>query len=422
MQSSKSNLNSNKTWHKVLFGIVVAIIAVVFICFMYAYRSLRLLDRAQLVSENVNEIIPFHYSESHHMLVDVRINGSQQTYPFLLDSGAASFIFGNTLEQFDLPDIGNGIAVGTGGGVLFPDIYRIDQLSLGSIEFANVSAQSIDKLPISCSDEIFGILGKEAMQHLVWQIDFEKEQLHVVSDKSQLTFGTVVDTVPLKESKLGHHLYVATEWGKDSITSKKDFIVDLGCNEYAAMGGKHLKNTASRTIDIMGNSSVGLDGENTSKATIQELTNFRIGKTTLPQFTVSAGDATVALLGLGFLRNYKTTISWKDDQLWLEPYAEQYFGAKGYGYGARYDPEANALIVKSVHKGFPADEAGLRPNARIISLNGTVIDSEAQYCAFEYSGDTVEVVYEQDGRQQTAVLEKRDYFPLEPTEELLSEN
>jgi len=381
------------------------------------FNIFKTLDQVELVSENVNETIPFYYSPSGHMLVDVQINGSKTKYPFILDSGATSYVFKNMLEQQDLPDIGNGFAIGAGGGMFFPDIHQVDQLTLGNIVFKNVAAESIEKLPISCPENIFGILGKEAMQHLVWQIDFETEQMFIVSEKSQLTFGENTDTIKLSENQYGHQLYVNTKLGADSIKAK--FVVDLGNSGYASINTKDLKKNKGRIIEMIGNASVGLDGADKSKAMLQEVNNFQIGDLTVPHFSIYASDTPMALLGLGFFKNYKTTISWKDNELILEPYAEQYFGRKGFGYNARYDKEADALMIKAVCKGYAADKVGLSPNTKIISLNGEVMDTADKYCNFSCSGDQLELVYEQDGVQRTAVLEKQDYFPLAEKAEVL---
>ncbi len=407
-----------KTWQKVLLGIIsTGVIAFVGLV-IYMFNIFKVLDRVELVNENVKETIPFYYSPSRHMIVEVRINGSKEKYPFILDSGATTYVFKNMLDQQDLPDIGNGFAIGAGGGMLFPDIHQIDQLMLGNIEFKNVSAESIEKLPISCTDDIYGILGKEAMQHLVWQIDFEKEEIQVVSELDQLAFEEAIDTIKLSENPFGHQLYVTAKLGADSLKTR--LTVDLGNSGYASTNIKEVEKVKGRSIDMIGNASVGLDGENKSKAMVQEIENFQIGDIILPRFSVSASDTPMGLLGLGFLKNYKMTISWKDDALILEPYAQQYFGRKGFGFGARYDEKANALIIKSIYMGFAANKVGLLPGAKVISLNGALMDTADKYCAFSFKGfEQLTMTFEQDGVEQTVVLDKMDYFPVEETETAL---
>lgn len=409
-----------KTWQKIFLGTISTVVIAFIGLVIFMFNIFKTLDQVELVNENVNETIPFYYSESRHMLVDVQINGSKTKYPFILDSGATSYVFKNMLEQQSLPDIGNAFAIGAGGGFLFPDIHQIDQLVLGNIEFKNVAAESIDKLPLSCVDGIYGILGKEAMQHLVWQIDFEKQEIQIVSEQAQLTFGENADTIKLSENPHGHQLYVNTKLGADSLKAR--FTVDLGSNNYASTNISKVEKIEGRRVEMIGNASVGLDGEDKSKAMIQEVENFQIGNITLPRFSISASGTPMGLLGLGFLRNYKTTISWKDNNLILEPYAKQYFGRKGFGFGARFDEEANALMIKSIYKDFSAHKAGLMPKTKIISLNGELMDTADKYCDFSFRGlEELTMMIEQDGEEKTVILKKLEYFPVEKKIELLSE-
>jgi len=401
-----------KTWKKVLLGIISTGVIAFIGLIIFMFNIFKVLDQVELVSENVKETVPFYYSPTRHILVDVRINGSTTKYPFILDSGATTYVFKNMLEQQELPDIGNGFGIGAGGGMLFPDIHQIDQLILGNIEFKNVAAESIEKLPMACSEAVYGILGKEAMQHLVWQIDFKKEEIQIVSERNQLTFGENADTIKLSENQYGHQLYVDAKLGTDSLKAR--FTVDLGSNDYASTNIRKVEKVIGRKVEMIGNASVGLDGEATSKAIIQEIDNFQIGDIKIPHFSVSASGTPMGLLGLGFLKNYKTTISWKDKQLILEPYAEQYFSRRGFGISPRFDETANGVLIKSVCKGWQADELGLRPGATVISLNGQLMDTADKYCAFSFREiEQLKVVYEQDGVEETVTLDKMVYFPSE---------
>ncbi len=137
-----------------------------------------------------------------------------------------------------------------------------------------------------------------------------------------------------------------------------------------------------------------------------------MGDIVIPEFSIHASGGPGNLLGLGILKNFRTTISWKDKQLILEPYEKQYFERKGYGIGSRFDNEKNALIIKTVLEGFPADELGIRPGAKVLSLNGHPMDAAGKYCDFDFKNiDILEVELEQDGMRRVVSLEKQVYFP-----------
>jgi len=131
-----------KTIRKVLFSLL----AILFIGFIgsviFIMNLYKKMDKVILVSEITQQTIPFRWSPTKHILVDVKINNSNKTYPFLLDSGASTMVFDNLLAEHDLPDIGNGFSIGTSGGFIFPDIYGIERLDLEGIFFKEVAANS----------------------------------------------------------------------------------------------------------------------------------------------------------------------------------------------------------------------------------------------------------------------------------------
>jgi hypothetical protein len=321
-------------------------------------------------------------------------------------------VFDNLLAEHDLPDIGNGIMVGTGGGFVFPDIYRINQLSFSGISFEEVSAESIDKLPIPCSDGIYGILGKEVMQHLVWQIDFKQQQILVANDKNAFPIAPNALSIPLTENQYGHQLYTKVQLGQDSI--KKTFTIDLGSNGYACVGIKCLAKQDDRKIEIEGSSSTGLDGDYESTAFLQAIDSFQVGDLVIPQITVYASKTPMNLLGLGFFENFRTTISWKDKTLILEPYEATNFKRKGYGYGARFNEEKKALFVKAIYKGQQADQSGIRIGDKILSINGQSMDEADKYCDFDYKNmDELTLEIDREGRVEQVCLKKQEYFASE---------
>lgn len=407
---------------KILINIILSTIFFSIIIFIvstaYLYNILKTVEQVELVNETINESIPFYYSSTNHIVIDVKINGSKKKYPFILDSGANTMVFDNLLKEQNLPDIGDSFSIGAGGGFLFPDIYQVNHLDIGNIKFKNINVESINKLPLVCLENIYGILGKEAMRHLIWQINFEKKEITIVSEKKQLTFNENATFIPVKENRYGHQLYVRTEINLDS--QKLDLIIDLGNSGYATVNLKKIEFSKGRRIGMLGNPHVGLDGANKSKSITQEIKDFRIGDITLPHFSISGNDVPISMLGLGFFKNYRTTISWKDRELILEPYKNQSFGRKGFSYSARFDEKENALLVKAVYKGLQADSLGIQPGDKILSLNGQIMDDASKYCSFDYKGiDKLTLELEQNGTTRKVTLEKRDYFPnQQPTEQV----
>lgn len=409
-----------KTIGKVLLSFLAIFIIVFVVTTFFISNLYKTKDSVKLVTEVVEQTIPFHWSSTRHILVDVKINNSNDTYPFLLDSGASTMVFGNLLAAYKLPDIGNSFSIGTSGGFLFPDLYRIDQLEVAGISFKDVSAASIDQLPMHCSDNIYGILGKEAMQHLVWQIDFKEEKIIVTAKKEQLHIAEDAIVIPLKENQYGHQLYANATLGTDD--KEKRFTIDLGSNGYSSIKIEEVASQESKIIEFIGSSSTGLDGDYKDKAYLQAIKNFKIGSLIIPSLPIYASNSPMNLLGLKFFKNFRTTISWKDKELILEPYKEQNFKNIGFGFSAKFEKTANALLIKAICKGLQADSLGIRPNDKIVSLNGIAMNEEADYCSFSYKNTKqLSMELERDGISRQVTLRKLNYFPETTQEEISME-
>jgi PDZ domain-containing protein len=108
---------------------------------------------------------------------------------------------------------------------------------------------------------------------------------------------------------------------------------------------------------------------------------------------------------------------------WDDFYAgpSYYYGAPSYvqpavqsrtALGITMDERGNAVFVRSVIAGSPADQAGLRPGDMIIAINGELIssaDQVTQIVAEHRPGDELNIETDRNGRElrTAAVLEER---------------
>ena len=88
------------------------------------------------------------------------------------------------------------------------------------------------------------------------------------------------------------------------------------------------------------------------------------------------------LLGLGILKNYKTTISWKDRKLILEPYLKPpSFIWKSAGFAMNFTDKA---VVVAVIDNSAADKLGLKVGAEVLSINGNNVKRD-NFCSLKNS-------------------------------------
>ena len=374
---------------KILKGIgflfLIAIIIASYLIYNIINQHNKLLS-GELINETVLEEIPFTYSSTGHMLIQVKIEGSNQSYPFILDSGASNFIFSNHLNEFDLNSNGYGIGLGANGNFFLTKIRKIDSLQIGKIKFKNLNANQKD-FNFSCSENVYGLIGIGVMHHLVWQIDFKNKTILISKKLENLSFGENKIEIPLLKNERSNHLNAVIQFKKNGKT--KSALVDLGSNTNLTIQEKTILRDSLplNSKNIKGTSSQGLGGESSSDSNekIYLLDSLFFNKTnySVIKFPINSTPAGLSLLGLGFFENYKTTISWEDKKLILEPYdSVQNFIWNTAGFSTKYDKDLQKVIIKSITENTAASDSKIPLNAEIISINEYLFTDEASYCNY----------------------------------------
>ena len=345
----------------------------------------RIMESAELTGEFVTDTIPFQMAPSGHILIKARINGSDQSYPFILDSGASNLIFSNHSSEFELQEKGSSLGFGSNGSYFSASVHRLDQIQIGDLEFRNIGLEEVD-FNFSCMDYVYGIVGIGIMRHLIWQIDFEKEIIIVSTKLEDLHFGKEKVVFPLSENRFSHHLKLPVKLSEKE--KSIEVFLDLGSNTNLSLKQSHLSESAVQPPfkKIQGKSSEGLgDTEGaTANSTYYLLDSLRLGRSGfhLNRVPVYVNPRNMNLLGLGVLKNYKTTISWKDRKLILEPYLKPpSFIWKSAGFAMNFTDKA---VVVAVIDNSAADKLGLKVGAEVLSINGNIVKRD-NFCSLKNS-------------------------------------
>ncbi|MFY7672105.1 PDZ domain-containing protein [Tenacibaculum sp. MEBiC06402] len=374
--------------------IVLAIVA-----FFYITKQQKKLSEGELIfNQGKTTVIPFYYASSGHILIDVNVEGSEEKYPFILDSGAANFIFKRHSGEFDLESNGKGIGIGSTGNFFFSNIKKVDSIKIGELTFKNLNFKEMD-FGFNCSENVYGLIGNGTMKHLNWQIDFENQKIIVSKKLEDLTIGNNKVEIPIRINKTSFHAYASIQFSKNK--GSKRVIVDLGSSGTLSLKEKEYRkdSLSFKEKKIFGRSSEGLGGQNknadTEKIVLADSIFFKKTDFSIGNFPVKVSPTALNLLGLGFFKKYKTTISWSDKKLILEPYDSiQSFIYKSRGFGMKYKTKEQKLIVKSVTENSPASKLNIPVNAEIIELNGKPVNGEKDLCDYynlETSPDTLKI-------------------------------
>lgn len=334
--------------------------------------------------------IPFYYSTSGHILIDVKFHNSEKAYPFILDSGASNFIFKHHSHEFDLKSNGKSIGRGATGNFFFSNIKKVDAIQIDEIKVKNLNFEEID-FDFNCSDEIYGLIGNGAMRHVDWQVDFKNQQITITQSLNDLDFGDNTIEIPLYINSVSSHPTTSIQFSKNK--KSKRVIVDLGNSGVLSLKEDVQKDSLKfETRTYLGKSSEGLGGEskasNTEKLVLLDSVFFKKTDFYAQKIPAATSPSSANLLGLGFFENYKTTISWKSKKLILEPYDTiPNFIWKSNGLGTKFNKKTQKLVVKSILENSSASRQNVPLKSEILAYNDQPITSEKVVCEYRNKKD-----------------------------------
>ncbi|SMO59930.1 Aspartyl protease [Saccharicrinis carchari] len=406
---------------KILLGIGVLLLLVVILIAGVIYNTIsqfKKLDQGELVTQFVTDTIPFTYSASGHIIIPVKINGSKKAYSFILDSGASNFVFSNTQAGCKLESSGFAISMGSKENGFLTKIRKINALQIGGLEFVNLNAKETE-MNFDCMEEVYGLMGTGLMRHLVWQLDFDKQVIIVAKRLDELKFQDDKIEIPLYENKYGHHLSTHVKFGKQE--KAKELMIDLGSNSTLSLKESSLLmdslNLKSKRINGMASRGLGEHvKEITSVYRYYLLDSLLFNNSPYLAKNIPIGTSTnsLNLLGLGFFEKFKTTISWKDKILILEPYGSiPDFIWKTSGFSTKYDKEMNKVLIGTVTENTPASRMKIPLHAEVVSIDKFSFSDAASYCNYRNStlvNDTTHLKIRVDGLIKEYQLIKESIF------------
>ncbi len=407
---------------KVLITICIIILLTIIVTAYFVFNiisSNSKLSQGELTSEFVTDTIPFHYSCSGHILVDVMVNNNK-SYPFILDSGASNFVFKRFSNDMYLEGNGFSLSQGSDEKWFLGTIKKINTVQLGQVNISDINAKEID-FDFECQENICGIIGTGVMHHFVWQIDIEKQEIIIAKKLEDLCMGENRIELSLSESKYGHHLSTKIKFRNDKST--KNVLVDIGSNSILNLKQSHLEEDSVhfKYKDIIGIASKGLGkGDTSLNYRYYMVDSLLFGKSgyLINDVTIRSATKSLDLLGLGFFEKYKTTISWPDKRLILEPYhTDQDFIDKTFGFSLQFNKDLNRAEINTVAENTPAGRFGLSLKTEVLSVNDIVLKDYKSYCMYrsaDLPNDTVELkVKTKDGTFQLIELVKEPIFNID---------
>ncbi len=405
-------------------GILILSISLLVGLFIYnIFSQFDKLKQGELQEGFQKDTIPFRYNNTGHIVIDVKINNSDRTYPFILDSGATNYVFKNFTKENPLKGNGFAIAMGTSGNFYFTRIRKIPSLKIGKATLKALNAEE-SALHWNCVENIYGLIGADVMRHLVWEIDFQKQLIVLSKELDLKKRNSYAIEIPVFGSSYNSFLSTRLQFRPKKRT--KNARIDLGNAGTLSFAENQLNedglNFEKKKVVGLGSKGLGSASNNMTldeKYYLVDSLIFSNSDYTIKNFPVRASPKSFNFLGLGFFQAYKTTISWQDNVVLLSPYDSiQNFVWKTYGFTTEYNEQENTVEVESITENTPASKAGLPLFSEIISINQKTLSNSQSYCEYlelEQLGDTMNITIRHNDSIQSFQLTKEFLFDLSPT-------
>jgi len=411
---------------KIIKWIGIILLIIVLIIGVFIYNSFSQFDKfkqGKLEEGFKHDTIPFTYHNTGHILIDVKINDSDKTYPFILDNGANNYVFKNFTKEHSLEGNGFAFSIGAVGNMFFTRIRKIQSVQIGKAKFTNLNAEE-SNLNWDCMDEVYGLIGPSIMKHLIWEIDFQKKIIVMSKHLDHAKINGDVIKIPVISSGL-NYLDVNLKFRHNKIYKK--VRIDLGNSGTLSLAENLLTEDGLRFKKkrILGTGSIGLgyDSNNMSLDESYYLVDsliFQNSNYSVSKIPVDASPSSYNFLGLGFFEKYNVIISWKDKIVILSPIdSTQNFVWKTYGFSTGYNENKNRVEIESITENTPASKVELPLFSEVISINQKTFTSSESYCEYKASRsmeDTVNIEIRHNDSIKRFKLTKELLFSLDDIE------
>lgn len=323
--------------------------------------TLLIASLAPAAAHSAGDTVQFEWL-GHLLLVRAAINGSEEEYNFVVDTGGVALIDKSLAESLNLKQQG--------------PMAKIDSLDLSGFKIYKVFCFTTFDFGLfdALGRPIHGIIGSNLMDRYRMTFDFEAGTLTFSSDSTSLEVpeggmllpfkNHMVNTAPMVDFEIcGKTL-------KGMIDTGQPYPVVLPMSSFE-------KHRDSCAVDYI--RSEGLMEEwpmtNPEHNYIARLASFELGNVRLDSAICLFADLpptlSMPLIGNDLLSQFKMVIDYPSDQMLLIPNEDARFKQNVYSAGLRPDlsPE-DEVVVKGIWEGSPADEAGIKVGDRILSFNG----------------------------------------------------
>ena len=352
-------------------------------CYSQLPDFMQRLDGGTAQSGNYSAKIKFQLSENR-IFLDSEIEG--KTYKLLVDTYSPCLFYDLILDNItpDTLDRVNLLGKAFEKTFLLPIYPKFNTIKIGSVSFIDIGAmlmKSGASNPLLKYD-VDGILGSNLMKKSIWQFNFNDTLLTITNEKKRLANIENSITIPFSQKPIQGSPNTIFIINKDTVNAEFDtgnngFINAISPSIIAKIeNGDAVPWTIKLAIPI---NRQDMDSIETHYYVL--LDSIQIGNKMYYHIPIIAYNPKIVKneskgsIGLGFIKNYYTTIDWLSNNIYLRESEDFNLPSNKTTFGFTCEAKNGKLLVKSIFNNSLAAREGLKIDDNIIAVDGILINS-----------------------------------------------
>lgn len=321
------------------------------------------------------------------IVVKAKINGSDEEYEFIFDTGAYMTLISLDLaKKLNLNQKGNTLVFDSQKNKKFMKLATLDTVQMGEVKFIN-KGTNIYPIPensyLKCIAKD-GIIGANIIRDCNWDIDFAN---HIITISNKELKPDNEAGIKFRKTYSGKP-YTTVDVAGNKITN---VLIDMGSNGGFDIKKRHVnteytsiqKNTFVKKYD---GTSQGIWGSSYDTAYSTYFDTAYIGKNQeamFTQFPVRVRENTSTKIGLEALGDYRIYLNYSNRTLYFKRQYQDTAKAVEEGFGVIFNLADSNVFIGSIYDGSPAMEAGLKVGDQVTEVNGCIPNTNfGDVCGF----------------------------------------
>ena len=282
-------------------------------------KAAKYLKEGKTSEENFKVTLPFEIKDG---FIIVKVEIENKNYNFILDTGTPTLVSKKLAETLNLKVTDSVKASDVFNKKQSNEYSRIEKIRIGTIDFVGTVAliNDFNSIPMWSSLDIDGFFGSNLMQHAIWDIDFNQNQITITDNESKLNLPEKIienkifigyDRTPAIGCKInGEKIWNFTvDFGFSG-----DIVIPFSEFEKQKEGGQISDFTESKT-----NGAIGVYGKqnDTRVSYTGKINEIEFGNSILTNEKVYSEQYLSQRFGLDFFRNYRVILNWNSRKIKL---------------------------------------------------------------------------------------------------------